>query len=38
MERFTEPNPTGTAIEKLLNLKQGKMEIQEYTIKALNLT
>jgi Ty3 transposon capsid-like protein len=27
MERFTEPNLTGTAMEKLLNLKQGKMEI-----------
>jgi Retrotransposon gag protein len=27
MERFTEPNLTGTAIEKLLNLKQGKIEI-----------
>jgi Retrotransposon gag protein len=38
MERFTEPNPTGTAMEKLLNLKQGKMGIQEYTTKALNLT
>jgi hypothetical protein len=38
MERFTEPNSTGTAMEKLLNLKQGKIEIQEYTTKVLNLT
>jgi Retrotransposon gag protein len=38
MERFTEPNPVGTAMEKLLSIKQGKMGIQEYTTKALNLT
>lgn len=37
LEQFTEPNPTGTAMEKLLNLRQGRMEIQEYCTKVLNL-
>ena len=36
--RFTDPNPTGTAIEKLLNIKQGRMGIQEYCTKAVNLS
>lgn len=37
LRRFTDLNPTGTAIEKMLNLKQGRMGIQEYTMKVLNL-
>lgn len=37
LERFTDPNPAGTAMEKLLNLRRGKMKIQEYAIKSLNL-
>lgn len=37
LERFTDPNSTDMMIEKLLNLWRGKMEIQEYVIKVLNL-
>lgn len=33
LERFMNPNPTETAMEKLLNLRQEKMRIQKYTIK-----
>ena len=37
LERFTDPNPTGTVMEKLLNIRQGKLPIQEYVTRALNL-
>lgn len=37
LERFTDPNPTGTAMEKLLNLRRRKMGVQEFATKALNL-
>lgn len=33
-----DPDSTETAIEKLLNLKRKKMEIQKYTTKAINLS
>ena len=35
--RFTDPNPSGTAVERLMNMKQGKQSIQEYCTKTLNL-
>lgn len=38
LERFMNPNSTGTAMERLLNLQRKKMDIQEYAIKALNLS
>lgn len=37
LERFTDPNPAGIAMEKLLNLRRGKMEIQEFATKMINL-
>ena len=36
-ERFTDPNPSGTALAQLLQLKQGRTGIQEYATKALTL-
>ena len=38
LERFTDPNPTETAMKKLLNIRQGKLSIQEYATRVLNLT
>ena len=37
LQRFTDPNPSGTAVERLMNMKQGKQSIQEYCTKTLNL-
>lgn len=37
LKRFTELNPTGITMEKLLNLKQGRIRIQVYCMKILNL-
>ena len=37
LERFTDPNPSGTALARLLRLKQGCTGIQEYATKALTL-
>ena len=37
LERFTDPNPSGTALAQLLRLKQGCTGIQEYATKALTL-
>ena len=37
LERFTDPNPSGTALAQLLQLKQGCTGIQEYATKALTL-
>ena len=37
LERFTDPNPSETALAQLLQLKQGRTGIQKYTIKALTL-
>ena len=37
LERFTDPNPSGTALAQLLQLKQGRIGIQEYATKALTL-
>ena len=37
LERFTDPNPSGTALAQLLQLKQGHTGIQEYDTKALTL-
>ena len=37
LERFTDPNPSGTALARLLQLKQGRTGIQEYATKALTL-
>ena len=37
LERFTNPNPSGTALAQLLQLKQGRTRIQEYATKALTL-
>ena len=37
-ERFTDPNPSGTALAQLLQLKQRRTGIQEYATKALTLT
>ena len=37
LERFTDPNPSGTALAQLLRLKQGSTGIQEYATKALTL-
>ena len=37
LERFTDPNPLGTALAQLLRLKQGHTGIQEYATKALTL-
>ena len=37
LERFTNPNPSGTALVRLLQLKQGRTRIQEYATKALTL-
>ena len=36
-ERFTDPNPSGTALARLLQLKQRHTRIQEYATKALTL-
>ena len=36
-KRFTDPNPSGTALAQLLQLKQGRTGIQEYATKALTL-
>ena len=37
LERFTDPNSSGTALAQLLQLKQGCTGIQEYATKALTL-
>ena len=37
LERFTDPNLSGTALARLLQLKQGRTGIQEYATKALTL-
>ena len=37
LERFTDPNPSGTALARLLQLKQERTGIQEYATKALTL-
>ena len=37
LERFTNPNPSGTALAQLLQLKQRRTGIQEYATKALTL-
>ena len=37
LERFTDSNPSGTALAQLLRLKQGRTGIQEYATKALTL-
>ena len=37
LKRFTDPNPSGTALARLLQLKQGRTRIQEYATKALTL-
>ena len=37
LERFTDPNLSGTALARLLRLKQGCTGIQEYATKALTL-
>ena len=37
LERFTDPNPSGTTLAQLLQLKQGHTGIQEYATKALTL-
>ena len=37
LERFTDPNPSGTALARLLQLKQGHTGIQEDVTKALTL-
>ena len=37
LERFTDPNPSGTALAQLLQLKQGRTRIQEYATKELIL-
>ena len=37
LERFTDPNPSGTALAQLLRLKQGRTGIQEYATKTLTL-
>ena len=37
LKRFTDPNPSGTALARLLQLKQGRTGIQEYATKALTL-
>ena len=37
LERFTDPNPSETALARLLQLKQGRTGIQEYATKALTL-
>ena len=36
-KRFTDPNPSGTALAWLLRLKQGRTRIQEYATKTLTL-
>ena len=37
LERFMNPNPSGTALARLLQLKQKRTGIQEYATKALTL-
>ena len=37
LKRFTDPNPSGTALARLLRLKQRHTGIQEYATKALTL-
>ena len=37
LERFTDPNPSGSTLAQLLRLKQGRTGIQEYATKALTL-
>ena len=37
MKRFTDLNLTKIVIKKLLNIRQRKLSIQEYVIRALNL-
>ena len=37
LERFTDSNPSETALARLLRLKQGRTRIQEYATKALTL-
>ena len=37
LERFTDPNPSETALAQLLQLKQRRTRIQEYATKALTL-
>ena len=37
LKRFTDPNPSGTALARLLRLKQRHTRIQEYATKALTL-
>ena len=36
-KKFTDPNQSGTALARLLQLKQGRTGIQEYATKALTL-
>ena len=38
LERFTNSNSSGTTVERLLNLRQERMRIQEFTIKMVTLT
>ena len=35
--RFMDSNPLGIAVERLMNIKQGKQSIQDYCIKMFNL-
>ena len=37
LERFTDPSPSGTALARLLRLKQRRSGIQDYATKALTL-
>ena len=37
LKKFTDPNPSGTALARLLQLKQGRTGIQKYATKALTL-
>ena len=37
LKKFTDSNPSGTALAQLLQLKQGRTRIQEYATKALTL-
>ena len=38
LERFTDLNSSGTAVKRLLNLRQERMGIQEFVIKVVTLT
>ena len=37
LKRFTDPNPLRTTVERLLNLRQKRMKIQEFTTKVVTL-